>query len=298
MNLDYNFSKADKLKKCGKFEDAILIYESILTIFPKNKRALTYKNLCVKFAPKHKINFVCDLFQSNNYLRAKYEVTQLILKYPEDEILYNIAGAIFTKCNEFDIAIQHYKKAIELKPSFSEALNNLGELYNQMGDFSLAKEYCMRAVKTNSNYAEAYNNLGNALLQLGLFGSAKTNFEISIKLNNPYKYKVFNNLGLVYANIGDFNKSAEFLIKSLQEEPKNSKAVNSLSYCLIYTSDFKYNQETEDFLSGRYNDLDFQNQIFILHHSHVNSFINGDNKKCLHIGQKLELEFEKEKLLF
>ena len=293
MNLDYNFSKADKLKKSGKFEDAFLIYENILAKFPKNNRALNGKNLCIKFAPKHKINFVRDLFQRNYFLEAKYEVNKLILKYPKDEILYNIAGAIFTKCNDFDRAIQHYKKAIELKPSFSEVLNNLGELYNQIGDFDLAKEYCMRAVKTNSNYAEAYNNLGNALLQLGLFGSAKTNFEISIKLNNPDKYKVFNNLGLVYANIGDFNKSTEFLIKSLQEEPKNSKAVNSLSYCLIYISDFKYNQETEDFLSERYNDFDFQNQIFILHHSHVNSFIKGDNQKCLHIGQKLELEFER-----
>ena len=63
MNLDYNFSKADKLKKRGKFEDAFLIYENILAKFPKNNRALNGKNLCIKFAPKRKLILFAIFFK-------------------------------------------------------------------------------------------------------------------------------------------------------------------------------------------------------------------------------------------
>ena len=73
MFLDRNFSIAEKFKKNGNLDDAILIYNKILSKFPLNQRAQLGKKLCInnKHASQKEIDLVIELFENNLFSQAK-----------------------------------------------------------------------------------------------------------------------------------------------------------------------------------------------------------------------------------
>lgn len=46
-------------------------------------------------------------------------------------LIYNALGYTYASQEQFDLAIKHYKEAIELRPDYVTALNNLGFAYEQ-----------------------------------------------------------------------------------------------------------------------------------------------------------------------
>lgn len=102
---------------------------------------------------------------------------------------YLILGNKAEDQSDFVLAAQYYFKAIELKPDYAMAYNNLGVL---LDDESLSIEFIyLKAIEFDSSYAEAYANLGNYLAKDETrWAEAEKNFKKSIKLNpnlaSPY----------------------------------------------------------------------------------------------------------------
>ena len=61
----------------------------------------------------------------------------------------------------FDEAIENYRKAIQINPNYSEALNNLGVALADKGRFDEAIENFRKAIQINPNRTETYINLGH-----------------------------------------------------------------------------------------------------------------------------------------
>lgn len=55
-------------------------------------------------------------------------------------------------------ALEDYKKAIELKPSYADAYNNRALLYQLMGEHDKAKQDYDEAINLEPSYADAYVN--------------------------------------------------------------------------------------------------------------------------------------------
>src|SRR5262245_48975085 len=73
-----------------------------------------------------------------NTAKQKEYLDALVAAYPNDERAhFNLAGYHFGQ-QEYDRAIEHYRKATELEPSYSSAYNLLGYAYRQAGDFASA----------------------------------------------------------------------------------------------------------------------------------------------------------------
>ena len=64
---------------------------------------------------------------------------------------------------KLDEAVACYRRALELKPDFAEAHNNLGNACKDQGKLDEAVACCRRALELRPDYAAAHNNLGNAL---------------------------------------------------------------------------------------------------------------------------------------
>jgi tetratricopeptide (TPR) repeat protein len=106
-------------------------------------------------------------------------------------------GIAQQKDDDFDNAVLSYQKAIELKPDFAEAYNNLGNMMRALGNSSLAISYCENALKINPRYAEAYNNLGNIYLDTGYFKEASNLYKKAIDIDADYQEANIN-LGHAY----------------------------------------------------------------------------------------------------
>ena len=71
-----------------------------------------------------------------------------------------------------------YRRAVQLKPDYPEAHNNLGAALNDLGKPDEAVACYRRALELKPDYAETHTNLGIALEELGDLKGAERAFRI------------------------------------------------------------------------------------------------------------------------
>ncbi len=84
----------------------------------------------------------------------------LISRHPDNaEAHFNKGYIYLTEYLEFEKAEPEFKKAIEIKPDYTEAVYNLGRVYEVMGETEKAKEKYREALKLTTNYPLAIEGL-------------------------------------------------------------------------------------------------------------------------------------------
>jgi len=101
-------------------------------------------------------------------------------------------------------AIEEFKKAILIDPSYVKAYNGMGVSCDLIGDFPRAIESYKKAVSLNPDLSYVQNNLGYSYLLQGNPDEAIAAFKKAIVLNNQEK-RFHNNLGLAYAMKDQFD---------------------------------------------------------------------------------------------
>jgi tetratricopeptide (TPR) repeat protein len=96
---------------------------------------------------------------------------------------------------ELDLAIGHYKQALDMNPSLPEAYVKLASALWDKGDVSLeyAVDYCDKALKLSPNYSDAHLFKGYFLRQSGQLEAAMAQFRLAISTvgaGSPAKAKM------------------------------------------------------------------------------------------------------------
>ena len=113
--------------------------------------------------PSEQLQSIVNLFTQRRLKKALSESSQMLEKFPNSVILFNIVGASNAELRQFDAAIESYKKALEIKPDYAEAYYNMGNALKDKGNPEAAIDSYQQALKIKPDYAEAYNNMGVAL---------------------------------------------------------------------------------------------------------------------------------------
>jgi len=156
------------------------------------------------------------LIESSDPNAALQEVL-LSLKLQEDNLAtHHLAALIFMGRSDWIKALKHAKRALELKPDFYEAKNNLGAVYLSLGEWREAAKVFqeLTSVLEYRTPARAYNNLGWALYKLNRRGEAKRALLSAVKLN-PRLCPPHNNLGLISLELRDLELAERELDKSV-----------------------------------------------------------------------------------
>lgn len=147
------------------------------------------------------------------------------------------------KKQEFEEAIENYKKALEYYTNDYRAYNNLGLIYEYKKEYHTSVDYFKKARKLNPDDSEIYNNLGFLYIQQKNFQEARYNLEKAYDLN-PDNAFVLNNLGEVYYHLNDNTMALNFIKKSLNKNDKNPYAYKNLG--LIYFKKKEYQKALEN----------------------------------------------------
>lgn len=91
--------------------------------------------------------------------------------YPQ----YNLGRAYYGK-KQYQLAEEHFKRALKMEPSFSQALWGLGLTYIATGRNDEAVAALSSAVEISPDFAQAHYDLGRAYLQLRNYRKAKEAF--------------------------------------------------------------------------------------------------------------------------
>jgi tetratricopeptide (TPR) repeat protein len=126
---------------------------------------------------------------------------------------YNNLGAVFQELNQFDKAIEQYKKAIIINPEYAQAFNNLGCSCEILGFKDEALIHYEKAIACNPKFAEAYRNLSNLKKftekdpQIGQMQSLNSSSDVSLSEKVQLNFA----LAKVNENLGNNDKFFKFL---------------------------------------------------------------------------------------
>ena len=103
----------------------------------------------------NEVHRLCALYAQGLFRETLSQTKHLIKQFPSSTALYIISGDAYSKLKQFDDAILHYNKAIDLKPDFAASYFNLGVAHQDKGNIKLALKSYKMAIKLNTNYLEA-----------------------------------------------------------------------------------------------------------------------------------------------
>ncbi len=165
-------------------------------------------------------------------------------KYPRDASLQNVLGVVNARMGQLDAALEHYDRALSLRPGYAEVQNNRGNALNRMGKRDEAIVSFKAALKASPAYAEAHNNLGSALQDAGQLDEAISSYTEALILKPNYA-EAHNNLGNALTDKGKFDEAMASFSRAMQSNPGLPQAYNNTGNVLRAMG--RYDEATQNF---------------------------------------------------
>jgi len=172
------------------------------------------------------MDLIAETQKLQNYLKIKdfknvvYGCEKLIKKFPNNPFLFNLLGLALHGNGNFLIAIDRYKKALDIDSNFLPAKNNIANSYKAIGNFEKAEFYYKNILKIKPNYIQALNNYANLKTLIFDYNSAIKLYTKALKINEN-DISILFTLANAYHAIGEEDKTKEIVKKILNLNPKH-----------------------------------------------------------------------------
>ena len=167
-------------------EDRIVAAVTSLLQAGQTERAVTLLQPFVKANPKARRAAVLLSFayvRQGKYEQARIMSEQLATELPRDYYTQHVLGLSLFGLNRYDEAEAHFKRALELKPDFGEAVMQLGLLHLGKGSFEDARTSFQRMLELGYRPNEAHKNLGSILIKQGRYPEAINELTAALKVD-------------------------------------------------------------------------------------------------------------------
>ncbi|WP_163575912.1 O-linked N-acetylglucosamine transferase, SPINDLY family protein [Halomonas faecis] len=229
--------------------------------------------------PKPQVENFMALYKARRLSEAENEARLMTERYPESAFAWKALGTTLLEDGRVEEALAPLSRSVELDDSDPLALTSLAAVYYQQGDHEQAVRYQSRAVELQSDYAPAQYRLAEMLQmagkQLQALGHAKKAQELGyddfrsrvlvgallyqtkyfsealkiydqLEKEYPGNAPVYNNLGNLYKDIGQYELSEVYYKKALDVQPNYVMAYSNIFFAKHYNPDVSQ-QEIIDF---------------------------------------------------
>jgi len=218
-----HFHLAQVLRALGQSEQA----QEQLMLFQRQQQAT------IKLAlGQTKASQAAEALKSGNAAQAATLYREAIDAQPQDAVLqYNLAMALSSieDPTPEDLLRERaaLEKAIQLKPGFASAENQLGYLAARADDTAAAEQHFRNALAAAPRFAEASNNLGTLLGQQGRDSEAEVRFRSAVS-SNPRYIRAWVNLAATLASESRFPEARAAAESALKVDPQDPDALRLL----------------------------------------------------------------------
>ena len=175
--------------------------------------------------------------KQKEYEAAITHYTNAIELKPDFANAYNNLGNVYADKSELDNAIRDFTTAIQLQPYLADAYNGRGSAYADKGELDNAIKDYTKAIQLRPNFAIAYNNRGNAHVDKGELDNAIRDYTKAIELK-PDLAAVYRHRGDVYKIKGDFEKAVTDYSTAIELDPDDAAAYNNRGNAYQEKGDF------------------------------------------------------------
>ncbi len=228
----------DALLAENKLAAAISKYETALETYPDLQTALG--NLAIAYARSGKTD------------QAEKTINILIEKIPERAwIGYLNLGDIYLEKKDYEKARSNYQKSLENSPFPGNAYMFAAFCSKNLGDYELALQYYNQSIRVKSDFEQLYrgslerdhfnyhdnevvvSDIQERLLlesyQELLSRYDEDSFHMTLR-RDPEVAKIYNEMGVIYHEIGDNEMAARAFRHALNINPNFKKALQNLQY--------------------------------------------------------------------
>lgn len=226
----FNLYTAIAAKNAQMYDEAVKYYQKTIEINPKNpgiyqelertymeKQDTTNALKVIEEGRAKHPDFLGLIYDELNIYLARNQAAQQIAKIenaiakdPKNKTLYFVAGIAYSANKQADKAEESYKKALEIDPSYSDAIYNLAVIYiNKGNDYINAANKLPNNKSTEAKYNDLKSKFQDQL------NKALPLLEKARELN-PKDASTLTTLREVYVKLNKLDKAAE-VKKALDE---------------------------------------------------------------------------------
>lgn len=141
---------------------------------------------------------------------------------------HNDRGVMLFHRRELAAAEAEFRKALDIRPDFAEACNNLGLTLSDLGKKDEAVAAFRKAIELSPDAPEAYNNLGCLYRIRKDYQQAVELFNQAIAKREDYSLAYFN-LGVAYEELEKFDLAIKAWERVLSLQPTHEEARRKLA---------------------------------------------------------------------
>jgi len=164
-----------------------------------------------------------DAIQAEDPKSACEWAIKALEKDERSGIGWHILGIALERAGDFPNSIRAYESALKLLPDQAEAANDLGRLAFRMGMTEQSEALFRLYLERHPAHPEGANNLACAIRTLGRHAEAIDVLRPAI-LKTPDMPMLWNTMGTVVSEQGDFANGLVFFEEALRLDPAFSKA--------------------------------------------------------------------------
>ena len=175
--------------------------------------------------------------KQQEYEAAITHYTKAIELKPDFANAYNNLGNAYADKGKLDNAIRDYTTAIQLQPYLADAYNGRGSVYADKGELDNAIRDHTTAIQLRPNFAIAYYNRGCTYADKSELDNAITDYTRAIELKPDFSH-IYNNRGNAYQNKRDFDSAINDYNAAIKLQPDDVTAYNNRGNAYQRKSDF------------------------------------------------------------
>jgi len=240
INVDTMLLRADSHMRKGDLASARALYSAVLDVFPKNARAQSrlakldaevQKTGQQEGPPQDRLQGLIALYNQTRFTEMLALAENLAAEYASSPVVWNILAAGKQALGQHAEAVSAYRRAIMLKPDYSEAHYNMGNVLQELGELGEAIAAYSRALEIRPAYAAALNNMANALKTQGQYDQSIAAYRRALQIDPAYAEAV-NNMGNVLKEQGKLDDAIAAYRRALEIKPAYAIALNNLANSL------------------------------------------------------------------
>ena len=163
-------------------------------------------------------NLGAAALSNNNLDKAIQHFRKAVAIKPDFMESYVNLGNIMADKGKPDDAIEYYKKSLFIEPGNTDTLIRIGNMFLKKHRTQEAMRYYRQAIEIVPRDIDAYCNMGNAFFLSGDTKSAIHCYNRAFDID-PSNTNVLRNLGLLYSKTGNQLKAIDFFNRSLKVTP-------------------------------------------------------------------------------
>lgn len=239
ISVDNAIQKAKKHAKIGEIEAAQKLYEGILRVFPKNKRAqkglallkIEKRKTLTQTPSLEKIRNLFDLHKQGESNKLVYRAQLFLKEHPDAVEVWNLIGIAHMDLGNVKQAEQAFLKVTNLNPNDANGFNNLGATLQKQGNLDEAIEAYKKAISLEPNFPEVYHNMGIVFQAKNQQNESSWAYKKALSLK-PDNAETHNNLGIIFKAQGRFDDAIQAFNKAIYFKPNYAEAHNNLGTVL------------------------------------------------------------------